>query len=472
VKARWLFALTFVSGCVKAPPVQTPEVPVDVPESWTRSEGAVSELAGEWWKSFGDERLNAVVGEALEKNYDLAVASARLTQAAADAKVAAADLYPQLSAGLNGSRRRQNFIGFPIPGGENRVLSTRSTNLGVNLQTSWEIDLWGRISAQARASLATYQASAEELDGAKLSIAGQTVKAWFAAAEASEQLHLAEETLGSFQASADRVRERYEAGIRPSLDYRLALANAKAAEANLANRRQQLDLAKRQIEVLLGRYPGAGIEAPSRLGVSPPMIPSGIPSELVARRPDLVAAERRLVASGELVSVARRARYPSFSLTATGGTVTRALTDLLSGNFLVWSLAGNLIQPLFEGGRLRANVDRAEAGEDEGLSSYVGAVLAAYLEVERSLAGEEYLSDREDALSEASSQSKAAERLADRRYRAGLEDYVTVLESQRRSFDAESAFIAVRRLRLDNRVDLYLALGGGFDRRSGKENGI
>ncbi|GMR23371.1 MAG: efflux transporter outer membrane subunit [Acidobacteriota bacterium] len=459
-----LLLLSFIAGCVKAPPVETPELPLQAPAVWTTGEEVSSELDPEWWRTFGDEKLNSVVAEALETNYDLAIAAARLEQAAADAKVAAADLYPQVHANLNGSRLKQNFVGFPIPGGEGKVLSSLSTGFGLNVEVSWEVDLWGRISAQARASLASYQATAADLDGARLSIAGQTVKSWFAVAEAVEQLRLAEATLTSYQESTYQVRERYEAGIRPSLDYRLSLANLAAAEANLFNRRQQLDLAQRQLEVLLGRYPGADIQAPVALGVTPPEIPAGLPAELVARRPDLAAAERRLAASGELVSVARRARYPSISLTTAGGTVTGALTDLLDGNFTVWSLVGNLVQPIFEGGRIRANIERADAGEDEGLAAYINAVLTAYLEVERALAAEEFLADRETALAEASGQSIAAERLADDRYRSGLEDYVTVLESQRRSFDAESALISVRRVRLDNRVDLYLSLGGGFDR--------
>ena len=464
MKLRWLAPLVFVSGCVKAPPVETPELPVHAPEAWTTGAEVSSGVDPEWWTAFGDETLNRVVVEALETNYDLAVAAARLEQASADAKVAAADLYPQVRANLSGARRKQNFIGFPIPGSESRVLSSTSTNLGLNIEASWEVDLWGRLSAQARASLASYQASAADVDGARLSIAGRTVKAWFAAAEAIEQLRLAEATLASFQESTDQVRQRYQAGIRPSLDYRLSLANLAAAKANLFNRQQQLDLAKRQLEVLLGRYPGAEIQTPAALGATPPEIPLGLPADLVARRPDLAAAERRLVASGELVSLSRRARYPRITLTAAGGTATSALTSLLDGNFGVWSLVGNLVQPIFEGGRIRANIERAEAGEDEGLAAYINAVLAAYLEVERALAAEQFLADRETALAEASGQSTAAERLADDRYRSGLEAYVTVLESQRRSFDAESALISVRRVRLDNRVDLYLSLGGGFDR--------
>ena len=473
MNVRTVLSLTFLAagtGCVKAPPVETPELPVTTPDVWTTGEDVASQVDPDWWTSFGDEGLNAVVAEALEKNYDVAVAAARLEQASADAKVAAADLYPQVQASLNGTRRKQNFIGFPIPGApEGTVFSTIATNLGVSVDVSWEIDLWGRLSSQARASVATYQASAADLDGVRLSIAGQTVKAWFAAAEASEQLRLAEATLASFRDSTEQVEQRYQAGIRPSLDYRLSLANLAGAEANLYTRQQQLDLATRQLEVLLGRYPGAELATPVALRATPTEIPSGIPSELVARRPDLAAAERRLAASGELVSVAKAARYPRITLTASGGTATAALADLLDGNFGVWSLVGGLVQPIFQGGRIRGGIDRAEAVEAEGLAGYVGAVLFAYLEVERGLAAEAFLADREASLAEASEQSSAAESLADERYRSGLEDYVTVLESQRRSFDAESALISVRRLRLDNRVDLFLSLGGGFDRYQSPE---
>lgn len=457
-------ALAFAVGCVKAPPVDNPELPVQPPDVWATSDAVGEGIPTEWWASFGDPGLDAVVVEALDNNYDLAAAAARLEQASADARIAAADLYPQLNATFNGLRRKQNFIGFPIPGGGDRVLSSTFTNLGVNLEASWEIDLWGRISAQSRASIANYQATAADLDAARLSLAGQTVKAWFAAAEASEQLRLAEATLESFRSSTNQVRGRYEAGIRSPLDYRLSLANLAAAESNLHLRRRQLDLSKRQLEILLGRYPDAELSVADDLVPTPPEIPAGIPAELIARRPDLASAERRLAASGELVTVARRARYPSISLTAAGGTATKALGDLLDGNFGVWSLVGGLVQPLFQGGRIRANIARAEAVQEEGLNGFISTVLFAYLEVERSLAAEGFLSEQEGALFDAAEQSRAAERLADDRYRTGLEDYITVLESQRRSFEAESSLISIRRLRLDNRVDLYLSLGGGFDR--------
>lgn len=458
--------MALASGCVSTPPIASPELPPHAtpPDNWGVA-STTGELASDWWDDFADPGLSEVVAVALQANPDLQAAAARVEQAAQDSRIAASELYPTVSAALNRSQRKQNFIGFPIPGSEDSVLSTRVTTYGVSLDTSWEIDLWGRLRASTRASIANLQASHADFIGARLSLAGQTVKAWFAASEASEQLRLARATVESFQSVADQVGARFNAGLRPSLDYRLALANVSSARALTELRKQQLDSAVRQVEILLGRYPGAGLEVSRALTDSLPEIPAGVPAALVARRPDLAAAERRLVASGELVSVARRARYPQFSLTASGGTSTQALGDLLEGNFSVWSVVGNLVQPIFQGGRLRANQRRAEWAEQETLVSYVGNVLNAYAEVELALSGEAFLNEREEALRVSSEQFQQAVSLAEDRYRAGLTDYITVLDSQRLAVEAQSQWILARRQRLDNRVDLYLALGGGFDRR-------
>ena len=224
-----------------------------------------------------------------------------------------------------------------------------------------------------------------------------------------------------------------------------------------------MDATVRQLEVLLGRYASATVSTPSTLPDTPPAIPGGLPAALVSRRPDLVAAERRIAAARQRLHVARADLYPRFSLTGSTGTATSALTDLIDGDFGIWSLLGNLLQPVFQGGRLRAGVDRAEARAAEELATYANTALQAFAEVETALAAEEFLAERERHLETSVEQSRAAESLADDRYRIGLDDYVTVLESQRLALQAERDLIGARRQRLENRVDLYLALGGGFD---------
>jgi NodT family efflux transporter outer membrane factor (OMF) lipoprotein len=464
---KWILALmVFSVGCASAPKVQEAQLDVSIPATWTADETPTGEIDPGWWQDFGEPDLTRVVEIALTRNNDLLAAAARVDQAAAQARITGADLMPSVNAGLNGMKQKRNFIGFPIPGAKpGEVLSTTITTYGVSLDVSWELDLWDRLGARARAGIADLQAAAADYRGAQLSVAGQTMKAWFATAEASQQLALAEATVESFTRSTNQVRQRYESGIRSSLDLRLSLANLAAAKALLKLRRQQLDATTRQLEVLLGLYPGRELVVPTELPDTPPPIPAGVPADLIDRRPDLSAAERRLAASDERYKAARRDRYPRFSLTATGGTSTKGLKDLVDGDFSVWSLAFNLLQPVFQGGRLRAAVDLSEAQADEALINYANSALHAYTEVETALAAEEYLAEREADLAYAAEQSRAAERLSEDRYGAGLESFITVLESQRRALTADGEWITARRQRLENRVDLYLALGGGFERK-------
>ena len=451
------------AGCVTVLPVEHPEIQVPIPTAWTAGDVAAGDLGPDWWTDFGDDGLSAAIETALARNLDLRAAAARLEQAAADARAASGALMPTIQASYSGSRRKQNFVGFPIPGAEDRVLSTVFTNQGISLDTTWEVDLWGRLRTAEQAALADLQRSAADLRGAQLSLAGQTAKGWFAIAEAQQQVLLSEATVESFGESVARVRDRFESGVRPALDLRQAMLNLSNARADLAQRRQQLDASTRQIEVLLARYAGGDTAPPADLPGMPAAVPGGIPADLVARRPDLVAAERQVAASEARVRVARRDLLPSFSLTANTGTSTNTLRTLLNGDFGVWGLVGNVLAPLWQGGRLRAEIGRAEARAAEVLATYVNTALVAYSEVETALAAEEHLAERVVHLTTSVEQARAAERLADERYRTGLDTYITVLDSQRSAFQAESQLIAARRLRLENRVDLYLALGGGFE---------
>jgi NodT family efflux transporter outer membrane factor (OMF) lipoprotein len=446
------------------PERKPPEVEVATPTQWTVEEPAVEPVEADtsrWWIYFGNEQINQLVDEALAHNFDLMAAAARVDAAAAVAKAAGADLYPNANLRFDASRRRQNLIGIPIPG-SGGVITTRSTSLGVSLDIAWELDLWGRIRSGQSATLADLQATWAELAGARLSIAAQVVKAWFAVVESRLQLELAEETVDSYRLSADQVRRRYEEGVRTSLDLRLALSSLYAAEALLEFRKQQLDITKRQLEILLGRYPGADLTADSDLPTIDTEVPAGLPSELLIRRPDLLAAERRYAAAEKRVSKARRAFFPRLSLTGTGGTLSEQLGDLVDGDFGVWSIAANLTQPIFQGGRLRANLAQSEAASDQALAQYAVSLLVAFGEVESSLFAEQTLANQEVHTANAAEQSEAARQLAERQYNAGLVDYITVLETQRRSLNSQSELISVSRQRLDARVNLHVALGGAF----------
>jgi outer membrane protein TolC len=196
--------------------------------------------------------------------------------------------------------------------------------------------------------------------------------------------------------------------------------------------------------------------------VAPPPVPAGLPADLIARRPDLVASEMSLVTAGARVAESRAALLPQIRLTAGGGTSSAELADLLRGDFAVWNLVAGLTQPIFNGGRLRAGVDAAEAAREAAVAGYAQAALLAFAEVETALAAERFLSVQEDALARSLEDASAARRLSEDRYFAGLADYLDVLETQRQELTAESQLLEIRRLRLATRVDLHLALGGGF----------
>ncbi|MCZ6766913.1 MAG: efflux transporter outer membrane subunit, partial [bacterium] len=241
---------------------------------------------------------------------------------------------------------------------------------------------------------------------------------------------------------------------------RADLASAEDALRQAVAGQQQ---ARRALEILLGRYPAAKLAADSDLPTIDREIPSGLPSDLLIRRPDLLSAERRFAAAEKRVSEARRAFFPRITLTGSAGSLSGQLEDLVDGDFSVWSIAAGLTQPLFQGGRLVGNYRQSAAVSDMALADYALAILTAFGEVESALYAEEVLARREGHSAEAARQSELAQQLAERQYGAGLVGYITVLETQRRALNSQSELISVRRRRLDARVNLYLALGGGFD---------
>jgi multidrug efflux system outer membrane protein len=461
---KHLLILAFLSIVISCVPKleKPPDLDLNVPQNWisekTTGEGEISQ----WWTRFNDPKLNELVEVVLIENYDLKAAATRLDAAAVLARIAGADLYPQVGANMSAARQKRNFVGFPFAGSGNGVQSFTTNLFGLSLNVSWEIDLWGRIRAAKSAAVSDFQATEADLSGYALSFIGQTVKAWFAAIEIMEQVRLSEATVKNYSTTNDQVHRRYRLGLRPSLDVRLSESNVATAKATLLLWQNQLQQVKKLLDTLLGQYPSGQIELSEKLPSIAEDVPAGLPADIVSRRPDLVAAEKRLAASYARVIESQRALYPRISLTGSTGTSSDEFKNLLNGDFSVWNLVGNLLQPIFQGGRLRAGVDLARAREAEALALYAASVLNAYSEVETALAAEEFLAERETALRTAVVQSLAARDLADDRYARGLSDLIEVLEAQRRAFLSQSQLIGVQRARLDNRVELYLALGGDF----------
>ncbi|MCY3929973.1 MAG: efflux transporter outer membrane subunit [Acidobacteria bacterium] len=434
-----------------------------------------SQVAPDWWTDFRDPLLSQFIVEGLEHNASLLAAASNVETAFAQARLDGAARRPELEAALDPARRRQNTaqsglteaIPIPIPGFEpGGVRSFSFTSYGLALNVRWEVDLWGRLRALTAASLAEAAAGEADLEGARLSIAGQLAKVYFGVVEAVQQVELLERTLASRERTRDRVVARYRRGVATALEVRQARAQIAAVEASLAAQQQALDGLRRQMEVLLGRYPAGEIEAAPGLPALPGLPSTGVPADLLARRPDLRAAEYRAIASSQRIRAARRSLYPTFRLEGSSGTSSGELGDLLDGDFSVWSLAAGLLQPLLSGGRLRAGLDLVTAGLDAAEANWLQTALAAFAEVESGLAAERMLAEQTEALQRAATESREAERLAEGRYRQGLVGYLQVLDSQRTSFESERQLLAARRQQLESRTDLILALGGGLDREA------
>lgn len=458
-----LAGVLLVASCAAPHPEPVPP-PIEAPAAWTEAHAGDGRLAPDWWTAFRDPRLDTLVARALARNHDLEAAAARLAAAIAQGRIAGAELWPTLDASLGADRQRRVFVGFPFGAG---VPSITFNQFGVSLATSWELDLWGRVRAGRNAAQASAEAAAADYAAAALSIAGQTCKAWFAAVEAKQQVALADRTVESHETTVARVRQRFARGVGDAVDVRLAESALATARAQAQQRRDALQAALRQVQALAGDYPDAALDPGDTLPPPPPPVPAGLPADLVARRPDLVAAERRVLAARFRTDAARAALYPRIALTGSLGTTTDEFADLLDGDFFVWSIAGNLLQPLFAGGRLRAQVEADEAAAREALAWWSSLVLAAYREVEQALASERHAAAQREALVEAVRQAGAAEALAEQRYDRGLASFLEVLEAQRRALAARTELLAVERRRLDLRVDLCLALGGGFGPESG-----
>lgn len=400
--------------------------------------------------------MEAFVRRVLQRNYDLRLAAERLESARATARVQGAARLPQLSAGLSGNR--QSTVA-ELPGGP--FESTRNA-FGLSLDLRWEIDVWGRLRNSESAALADAEGAEADFRAARLSLAANAARAWYDAVEARLQRDLARQTAQSFERTAALIRDRFERGLNRALDLRLALANAADARANLELREQNLTARLRALEVLSGDYP-AGIRAvTAELPSVPPAIPAGLPSGLLTRRPDILSAERSFASAQQRRLRAAKDLLPALSLTASGGTRSSELDNLVNGDYAVWNLLGNLTAPLFRGGELRARKALAESAEEQAALNYARTVIEAFSEVEQALVAEHHLAARANALQESATQSTAAENLAWEEYTNGLRDITTVLDAQRRNLNAGVQHLNARNERLQNRLRLLLALGGDF----------
>ncbi len=294
-------------------------------------------------------------------------------------------------------------------------------------------------------------------------------QSWFGLIEARQQRELAERDVTARKRNLEVTERRYERGVASSLDVRLSRSALGSSEANLALRRRLEKESARRLEVLLGRYPAAELEAAATLPELPLLGGAGAPGDILARRPDLVAAEARMTANGLRARAARKQFLPRLTLSANLNTSGPELSDIIDPERLAGNIAAGLFQPLFQGGRIRANAKRQRAVAEASLLTYAQTALSAYEEAENAIAAETYLAAGESALKLAYEEAAAAEDLTERRYSSGTATIFDLLNAQTRRISAESSYIQAQQQRVANRVALYLAIGGDFITNSGPQ---
>lgn len=405
-----------------------------------------------WALSFNDKDLIALIKEARKKNYDLENAAASVEKSVAMANQAGANLKPNLDLSLGQSGASKNI---PI---------MRGTSLGA--QVSWELDLWGRMKAGEQAAQASTKAVAADFLYAQYSIDAATAKAYFSVIEAKLQEQLANENLQVNRKIMKIVEVKFDNGLSQAQDLSLTRASLANASQTLEKVSQGKRMAMRSLETILGRYPSAKVATKKTFPPVPSNPPKGVPSSLLEDRPDMVAAEQRVAVAFNRVKEAKAARLPRLSLTAQGGGVSNQLGNIANPANAFWNLGANLLAPVFDGGKRKAQVEISTAEQKQAVALYKKAALNAFAETEVYLDDGEVLQNRLREVRKAVMESKKALDIAQLRYKEGETELLDVLNVQQKLMAAKTDEVSLQSLLLSQRVNLYLALGGHWQEKN------
>jgi outer membrane protein, multidrug efflux system len=462
VDSRWprlgvlLLAPLVLGGCIVSR-VSVDKPQLALPEALPATAAQAVPLADRWWKAFGDSTLDEMIEEALAHNADAALAAARVLESRSALRQANSSRSPGVSIEGNAARRFDSVLAgqSPDPGVARDSFSAQGV-------VTYELDLWGRYARASEAARARLLASEFDRDAVRLSLTGDVARGYFSLVAARQQLDRARETLAARRESVGLEKIRFDAG--ESDEATLRRTEAEAAASAISAQQFELEVAQRThaLGVLLGRSPKELMEA-SFTGVLPPTpaLSPGLPSTVLARRPDVRSAEAALAAAAADIGVARTGLFPSITLTGTYGSASQELSDLFTDPAKQWSLAAGLLQPVFQAGRLRAAVERANALQQQRQAEYSKTVQDAFRDVLDALKGQELLGGiRQTTADQAAALARAAE-LSELRYSAGEIAYLDLLDVRRNFYQSQIALVAAQRDALTNSVSLALALGGG-----------
>lgn len=440
-------------GCALNPPpdpqaLRAQAMPsVKTPDAWVSPGGATGAVGSDWLATFADEQLVALVAEAIANNPDLRAAAARVERAAGYARQAGSTLYPQVSALVRGS---------------GKTADESSAFEGGGLYASWELDLWGRVRAQAAAGSAQQEAAQKDAEYARQSIAALVARSWFLAIEARRQRAIAQDMAAAAEQLAALARERVRIGRGDEYEVSLAQAGYQGYRDSVLQLQLAEQQAKRAIETLVGRYPAAALVTVAQFPRFPGAVPVGLPSELLERRFDVAAAQRRVASAFHLVGEAEAARLPRISLTASGTSISSELVLLKERDNPAWSIGAGITAPIFLGGALKAQVEIRTAEQKAAVADYGRIGARAFSEVENALSAGFNFAERIPVLEASVAANDRALELAQVRFRVGSVDQRAVQQQMLAAAAARSALTHATSERLVQRVNLHLALGGGF----------
>jgi multidrug efflux system outer membrane protein len=434
-----------------------PMPPVDVPVGWRTAADTTASLGDlPWGELFRTPELEVLVREALANNADLRIAAERIELARAQYGFERSALFPTLVADAAYTRAKQ-----PAIGPSNAIVESSSLGLAV---PSWEIDLWGRVRSSTEAARRQLLSAEETRRALHVSLIGQVASAYLTLLDLDTQLDVARTTVQARGESLRVVKARFQGGITSASDLRQAESNFAGAEAAVAALERSRAQAENALSVLVGRNPGPVARASRALPLAtPPQLPAGLPSALLARRPDVLAAEQQIRAADASVDAARKAYFPVISLTGFLGFASPALKDLFDDGRSAWSVSPAVTLPVFTAGRLQSNVEAAEAQQRIALEQYRQTVRNAFREVDDTLVAYQRNVEQRDALGRVVRANRERERLADLRYRNGVTIYLEVLLAQQDTFESELQHSQATRAVYEAVVNLYTALGGGWE---------
>ena len=422
----------------------------DAPNAWAEAGERVGPVQSGWIARLEDPVLDALVEEALANNRNLQSAAANVQRSWALAGQAGAALSPSVSLS-SGATRSGN------------IEDTGADSYSLTGQASWELDLWGRNRAGNQAAVLSAEAAEADYVYSQYSLAAAVARGYFLAIEAGRQAETVRNTLDALNETDRIVGVQFEFGLATSQDVALSRSDlARTKDSLIAAQGSQRD-ALRSLEVLLGRYPAADLELRRDLPDVPAPPPPGVPSEILERRPDVIAAERRVASAFNSLDQAKAARMPSISLTGSLGGSSGDLTNLINPTNVAWQAATSLVAPLIDGGLRESQVEQANAEQTQAIASYADTVLTAFQEVEGSLDQTVVLKDRAVQLEEAASEARNALRIVNLRYEEGETDLLDVLTIQQRVLSNEGDVVSIERAQLDEWVALNLALGGSWE---------